>query len=47
MLAIACGLMAGPRLLILDEPSLGLAPKIVQTVFAALAKLHQQGPAIS
>ncbi|MET9992179.1 ABC transporter ATP-binding protein [Streptomyces mutabilis] len=46
MLAIACGLMAGPRLLILDEPSLGLAPKIVQTVFAALAELHRQGLAI-
>ncbi|MEV8230589.1 ABC transporter ATP-binding protein [Streptomyces sp. NPDC079167] len=46
MLAIACGLMAGPRLLILDEPSLGLSPKIVQTVFAALTELHRQGLAI-
>lgn len=43
MLAIACGLMANPSLLILDEPSLGLAPRIVGLVFEALGELHRQG----
>jgi len=43
MLAIARSLMARPTLLMLDEPSLGLAPKLVAEVMAALAKLHQDG----
>jgi len=46
MLAIACGLMANPTLLILDEPSLGLAPRIVEIVFEALSELHAQGMAL-
>jgi branched-chain amino acid transport system ATP-binding protein len=43
MLAIARGLMGGPRLLLLDEPSLGLAPVIVRQVFQALIGLKQAG----
>jgi len=43
MLAIARGLMGGPRMLLLDEPSLGLAPVIIAQVFAALAELKKQG----
>ena len=43
MLAIARGLMGGPRLLLLDEPSLGLAPVIVAQVFRALAVLRESG----
>lgn len=43
MLAIARGLMARPKLLLLDEPSLGLAPKMVQTVFAIIRQLHDEG----
>jgi branched-chain amino acid transport system ATP-binding protein len=43
MLAIARGLLARPRLLLLDEPSLGLAPMIVKRVFDTLADLKRQG----
>ena len=43
MLAIARALLAQPRLLLLDEPSLGLAPMIVKRVFDALAALKRQG----
>jgi branched-chain amino acid transport system ATP-binding protein len=46
MLAIGRGLMAEPRLLILDEPSLGLAPKLVEELFALIARLHAQGLSI-
>lgn len=46
MLAIARALMAGPRLMLLDEPSLGLAPIIVQTLFAQLKNIVADGIAI-
>jgi len=43
MLAIARGLMARPRLMMLDEPSLGLAPRVTQEIFATLARLRAEG----
>ena len=43
MLAIGRALMSGPRLLMLDEPSLGLSPLFVQIIFKALAELNAQG----
>jgi branched-chain amino acid transport system ATP-binding protein len=43
MLAIGRGLMAEPRLLILDEPSLGLSPLLVESLFALIARLHAEG----
>lgn len=46
MLAIARGLMARPRLLLLDEPSMGLAPFLVNEIFRIIAQLHEQGIAI-
>jgi branched-chain amino acid transport system ATP-binding protein len=46
MLALGRGLMAEPRLLMVDEPSLGLAPMMVATVFNALQELHKQGVTI-
>jgi len=42
-LAIARSLMSAPRLLLLDEPSLGLAPQIVDTIFELVATLHARG----
>jgi len=46
MLAIARGLMARPRLLLLDEPSLGLAPLVVENILATISKLRQEGMTI-
>jgi branched-chain amino acid transport system ATP-binding protein len=43
MLAIGRGMMANPRLLMLDEPSLGLAPIVVQEVFRTIRHLHESG----
>jgi ABC-type branched-subunit amino acid transport system ATPase component/ABC-type branched-subunit amino acid transport system permease subunit len=43
MLAIARALMSRPRILLLDEPSLGLAPKIIAELFAALDQLRREG----
>lgn len=42
MLAIARGLMANPKVLMLDEPSLGLAPVLVQQIFADITRLNQE-----
>ncbi|MEK6574867.1 MAG: ATP-binding cassette domain-containing protein, partial [Chloroflexota bacterium] len=46
MLAVGRGLMARPRLMLLDEPSLGLAPLIVQEIFNILADLRRDGTTI-
>jgi len=46
MLAIGRGLMAEPRLLILDEPSLGLSPLLVEELFALIARIRADGVAI-
>ncbi len=46
MLAIGRAMMAHPRLLLLDEPSLGLAPLMVQTIFEAIAKINREGTTI-
>lgn len=46
MLVVARGLMARPRLFLLDEPSLGLAPKLVQDLFETIKKIHRQGMSI-
>jgi branched-chain amino acid transport system ATP-binding protein len=46
MLAIGRGLMASPKLLILDEPSLGLAPLVVAEIFDLITSLREQGLAI-
>lgn len=46
MLAIARGMMPRPELLLVDEPSLGLAPQLVVSVFRALESLRQQGVTI-
>jgi branched-chain amino acid transport system ATP-binding protein len=46
MVAVARGLMAKPRLLLLDEPSLGLAPVIVQAVFQVIAEIRKRGTTV-
>jgi branched-chain amino acid transport system ATP-binding protein len=43
MLAIARSLMGGPRLLMLDEPSLGLAPLVVDRIFAVIQAINRDG----
>jgi branched-chain amino acid transport system ATP-binding protein len=43
MLAVGRALMSSPRLLLMDEPSLGLAPNLVNEMFATIAKIHQEG----
>jgi len=45
-LAIARALIAGPRVLLLDEPSLGLAPSVIDTVLGALGEIRQRNVAI-
>ena len=46
MLAIGRAMMAGPRLLLLDEPSLGLAPIVVHTIFEAIDAINREGTTI-
>jgi branched-chain amino acid transport system ATP-binding protein len=46
MLAIGRGLMSDPKLLILDEPSLGLSPLLVETMFALIQRINKDGVAI-
>jgi branched-chain amino acid transport system ATP-binding protein len=46
MLAIGRALMTGPRLLLLDEPSLGLAPLLVHTIFEAIDTINKEGTTI-
>jgi branched-chain amino acid transport system ATP-binding protein len=46
MLAIGRGMMAEPRLLILDEPSLGLSPLLVEEMFALIARINAEGLAV-
>ena len=46
MLAVGRALMSGPKLLMLDEPSLGLAPLIVREIFRIIVKLREQGVSI-
>lgn len=46
MLAIGRGLMAKPSLLLLDEPSMGLAPNLVELIFQTIREIHEQGTAI-
>lgn len=46
MLSIARALMAGPRLLVLDEPSMGLAPLMVEEIYRTIETLHEQGTTV-
>jgi branched-chain amino acid transport system ATP-binding protein len=46
MLAIGRALMGHPRLLLLDEPSMGLAPKLIAQIFAIIREIHEQGTTI-
>ena len=46
MLAVARALMSRPRLLLMDEPSLGLAPLVVEEIFRIIADLHRDGTTI-
>jgi branched-chain amino acid transport system ATP-binding protein len=46
MLAIGRAMLAQPRLLLLDEPSLGLAPQVVQMIFRIIKQINEQGTTV-
>jgi branched-chain amino acid transport system ATP-binding protein len=46
MLAMGRALMAKPRILLLDEPSMGLAPTLVESIFATIERIHAEGTSI-
>jgi branched-chain amino acid transport system ATP-binding protein len=46
MLALARGLLARPRILLLDEPSMGLAPLLVQQIFEMVREIHREGTTV-
>jgi branched-chain amino acid transport system ATP-binding protein len=46
MLAMGRALMARPRLILLDEPSMGLAPKLIQQIFSIITEINQQGTTV-
>jgi branched-chain amino acid transport system ATP-binding protein len=46
MLAIGRALMSRPRLLLLDEPSMGLAPMLIQQIFSIISEINQQGTTV-
>jgi len=46
MLAIARALMSQPRLLLLDEPSMGLAPKLLESIFTTIQEINRQGTTV-
>lgn len=46
MLALGRGLMGNPQVLLLDEPSLGLAPVVVESIFATISEIHRQGTTV-
>ena len=46
MVAMGRALMANPRVLLMDEPSMGLAPALVQTNFELIQQIHEEGVAI-
>jgi branched-chain amino acid transport system ATP-binding protein len=46
MIAIGRALMARPRLLLLDEPSMGLAPKLIQQIFSIIGEINEQGTTV-
>ncbi len=46
MLAIGRALMARPRLVLLDEPSMGLAPRLIQQIFSIITEINQQGTTV-
>ena len=46
MLAVARALMARPKVIMMDEPSLGLAPLIVKDIFSIITRIHQEGTTV-
>ena len=46
MLAVGRALMSRPKLMLLDEPSMGLAPMLIQQIFAIISEINQQGTTI-